>query len=235
MDSVEPHGLSALADMRGLYAIIDVTTLAARDLPVVDFARAVIAARPAAVQLRAKESAPHEMLEWLRALVPICKAAETPLFANDRVDLAKLAGCDGVHVGQTDLPVSAIRRIAPELRVGVSTHDFEQAERAIASTPDYVAFGPVYPTRSKANPDPVVGAAALAKVVRRSPMPVVAIGGIDIERAREVGQVCPVAAMIGALIPDGLNPGDWAWVTERAREIHETLVRAWETGGGISG
>lgn len=214
--------------MRGLYAIIDVTTLAARDLPVIEFARAVAAARPAALQLRAKGAASNETLALLRAIRPICREMGVPLFANDRVDLAVLAECDGVHVGQGDLPLSLVRRIAPSLRAGISTHDLAQAERAMAECPEYVAFGPVYATRSKANPDPVVGVETLAEVVRRSQIPVVAIGGIDGERVREVGRVCPVAAVIGALIPDGLRAGDMDWVTRRARELHDELTRAWE-------
>lgn len=214
--------------MRGLYAIIDVTTLTTRSLPVVEFARAVIAAKPAAVQLRAKDATPSETLVWLRALLPICKEASVPLFANDRVDLAMLAGCDGVHVGQSDLPLPVVRRMAAGLRVGISTHDCEQVDRAIHERPDYIAFGPVYATRSKANPDPVVGLDTLARVVEKSERPVVAIGGIDRERAAMIGRVCPAAAVIGALVPDGLQAGDWAWVTRQARELHDVLIRASE-------
>lgn len=216
--------------MRGLYAIIDVTSLTTRNLPVVDFARAVVAAKPAALQLRAKDATPSETLAWLREILPICKEANVPLFANDRVDLAILAGCDGVHVGQSDLPLSVVRRMARGLRVGISTHDFAQVGKAVLEQPDYIAFGPVYSTRSKANPDPVVGLEALAGVVKESPGPVVAIGGIDLQRAGDIGRICPMAAIIGALLPDGLNAGDWAWVTSRARELHDVLIRAWETG-----
>src|SRR5689334_4482287 len=106
--------------MRGLYAIIDVTTLARRGFPVVEVAAAVARAAPAAMQLRAKDLSPREVLSLLRAIHPSCRDAAVPLFANDRPDLAALAGCEGVHVGQDDLPVSVVRRIAPELRVGIS-------------------------------------------------------------------------------------------------------------------
>lgn len=210
--------------MRGLYAIVDVATLAARGLPIVDFARAVAAARPAAMQLRAKDVSPRETLSLLRAIHPACRAAGVPLFANDRVDLAVLAGCEGVHVGQTDLPVATVRRVAPGLRIGVSTHDASQVERAIAERPDYIAFGPVYPTRSKANPDPIVGVEALAQVVRAAPCPIVAIGGIDLERAAEVGRVAKVAAVIGALVPEDASASDLSPVGDRARALHAALV-----------
>jgi len=214
--------------MRGLYAIIDVTTLRARNLPVVDFARAVAAAKPCALQLRAKDASASETLELLRAIHPSCREAGVPLFANDRVDLAVLAGCEGVHVGQDDMPVPLARSIAKGLLIGVSTHDSRQAERAVADEPDYVAFGPVYATKSKANPDPVVGVTALSEIVQRCPMPVVAIGGIDAERIAEVGRVCPVAAVIGALIPEGLGPSDLDWVTRRAAELHARLLQSWD-------
>lgn len=214
--------------MRGLYAIIDVTSLAALSLPIVEVAKAVAEARPAAMQLRAKDASARETLTLLRAIHPFCLRASVPLFANDRVDLALAAGCEGVHVGQTDLPIEVVRKIAPHLRIGVSTHDVSQVDEAIESRPDYLAFGPVYATKSKANPDPVVGREALADIVRRSPLPVVAIGGIDAERAREIGEVCPVAAVIGALIPDGIGPGDMKEVTKRSRELHQALL-----GGSI--
>ncbi len=214
--------------MRGLYAIIDVTTLRARGLSIASFARAVAAAKPCALQLRAKDASSSETLSLLREIHPACREAGVPLFANDRVDLAVLAGCEGVHVGQDDMPVSLARSIGRGLKIGISTHDLAQVERAIADRPDYVAFGPVFATKSKANPDPVVGVDALSEVVRLCDRPVVAIGGIDAERMAEVGRVCPVAAVIGALVPEGLGANDMQWVTDRARELHATLVRAWE-------
>ena len=83
--------------MRGLYAIVDVATLSRRKLPVLGVAQAVAAARPAAMQLRAKDLAPREVLQLLRAIHPVCRECGVPLFANDRPDLAMLAGCEGVH------------------------------------------------------------------------------------------------------------------------------------------
>src|SRR5690349_18639921 len=117
--------------MRGLYAIVDVTTLSRRHLSVLDVVDAIARAKPAALQLRAKDLAPRETLHLLRAIHPVCRESGVPLFANDRPDLAMLAGCEGVHVGQGDLPVHIVRRIAPMLRIGVSTHTFSEVERAI--------------------------------------------------------------------------------------------------------
>src|SRR5262245_37247673 len=131
---------------RGLYPIVDVGTLSARGLSIVDFAARVLAARPTLLQLRAKALGARETLELLRALAPRCGEAGTLLFANDRPDLAVLAGADGVHVGQSDLEVGEVRRFAPSLKVGVSTHSTSELEAALAQRPDYVAFGPVFAT-----------------------------------------------------------------------------------------
>jgi thiamine-phosphate pyrophosphorylase len=210
--------------MRGLYAIVDVTTLSRRRLSVLDVAGAIASARPAALQLRAKDLAPRETLQLLRAIHPLCREAGVPLFANDRPDLAMLAGCEGVHVGQEDLPVHVVRRIAPMLRVGVSTHTLSEVDRALADKPDYLAFGPVFETRSKAKPDDIVGIDGLMAVAARCPVPVVAIGGIDLDRARDIARATHLGAVIAALVPEGVESNDLAPITERARALHAALA-----------
>jgi thiamine-phosphate pyrophosphorylase len=214
--------------VRGLYAIADAKTLSSRGVDVIAFVRAVALARPAAIQLRAKELPAREMLALLRALGPICRQAGVPLVANDRVDVAALAGCDCVHIGQEDVPYEIVHRLAPSLQVGVSTHDLGQLARALAHRPAYVAYGPVYPTSSKAAPDPVVGidglrAAHLA--ARAVGIPLVAIGGITLERAREVARYADAGAVIAGLLPG--DPGgvvDLADVTSRARLLQAALL-----------
>jgi thiamine-phosphate pyrophosphorylase len=214
--------------MRGLYAIADAKTLAARGVDAVAFVRAVALARPAAIQLRAKELPAREMLALLRALGPICRQARVLLVANDRVDVAALAGCDCVHIGQEDVPFEIVHRLTPSLQVGVSTHNPEQLARALAYRPAYVAYGPVYATSSKAAPDPVVGidglrAAHLA--ARAAGIPLVAIGGVTLERAREVARCADAGAVIAGLLPG--DPGvtvDLTVVTSRARLLHAALL-----------
>jgi thiamine-phosphate pyrophosphorylase len=210
--------------MRGLYAIVDVSTLTHLHLSVVDVAGAVVEAHPAALQLRAKDLAPRETLQLLRVLHPICRSAGVPLFANDRVDLAALAGCEGVHVGQDDMPIATIRRLAPTLRVGVSTHTIEQARRALADRPDYIAFGPIFETHSKSRPDAVVGLETLRAVAAGCAVPVVAIGGIDLGRAHAIASATHLGAVIAALLPDVPYRGDLAAITERARALHSALA-----------
>jgi len=212
--------------MRGLYAIVDVTTLERRQLSVLEVVRALVRARPAALQLRAKDLAPREVLHLLRAIHPICREAGVPLFANDRPDLAVLSGCEGVHIGQSDLPLAVVRRIAPGLRIGISTHTLEQVESAIADRPDYVAFGPVFDTRSKPDHEDVVGLDRLRAVAARCPVPVVAIGGIDLDRAHDVAQATRLGAVIGALLPDADEPSDLGTITRRACALHSALASA---------
>jgi thiamine-phosphate pyrophosphorylase len=212
--------------MRGLYAIVDVTTLSRLHLSVPAVVGAIARARPAALQLRGKDLSSREMLHLLRAVHPLCRESDVPLFANDRPDLAMLAGCEGVHVGQEDLPVQVVRRIAPMLRIGVSTHTLAQVERALLEKPDYVAFGPVFETRSKAEPDEVVGIETLCAAAACCPLPIVAIGGINLERAREVGRATHLGAAIAALLPEDIEADDLAPITERARALHAALATA---------
>jgi thiamine-phosphate pyrophosphorylase len=191
--------------MRGLYAIADIDVLRARGVSPVGFVEALLPARPAALQLRAKSLGARETLALLRALRGPCTAYSVPLFANDRPDLAVLAGCDGAHLGQADLSLADARQVAPGLALGVSTHSLEELDRALAERPAYVAFGPVFSTSSKANPEPVVGLAALTEAGRRcraAGVPLVAIGGLTLERAALVAEVADAAALISALLPD---------------------------------
>lgn len=207
--------------MRGLYPIIDLDTLQRTGFSATDFADQVLLTRPPLLQLRAKSSPARETLALLRALLPRCRRAGTLLFANDRPDLAVLAGVDGVHVGQDDLPVAQVRQLAPNLRVGVSTHDPGQLDAALADAPDYVAYGPVFATASKKNPDPVVGLAGLAHAAARARergTPLVAIGGIDLERAPAVAAHGALGAIIGALVGPTLDD-----VARRARALHAAL------------
>ena len=205
---------------RGLYAIVDVSSLERRRIDPLRFARAVLAGGPALLQLRAKGLGARDTLDLLRRLVPLCRAAGVPCFANDRPDLAALAGCDGVHVGQEDLPVAEARKVAPGLLVGVSTHSPAQVEEALRAGPSYIAVGPVFPTSSKENPDPVVGLDLVRSAVAAASCPVVAIGGIDLPRAALIAGAGSLAAVIGALLPDG---EDVAQVTGRTLELGRIL------------
>jgi thiamine-phosphate diphosphorylase len=142
-------------------------------------------------------------------------------FVNDRPDVAFLAGATGVHVGQDDLDAEQARQVIGSGKlVGVSTHNLEQFQRAAASSADYIALGPIFSTSCKANPDPVVGLDFLRKVRPLSDKPVVAIGGISLERA---ASAIEAGADSVAVISGILSAPDPA---RRARQYIETVESA---------
>jgi thiamine-phosphate pyrophosphorylase len=210
--------------MKGLYAIVDTKLLADRGTDPVAYGRAVLEARPAALQVRAKDVGARGILGILRALGPMCRQLGVKLVANDRADLAALAGCEAVHIGQDDLPYELVHRIAPQLEVGISTHNLEQLARALAFKPHYVAYGPVFETANKMNADPVVGLEGLrqaSRIARQAGVPLVAIGGITLSRVHELVEYADACAVIGDLYLPGAS---LAQVTERARAFQAALV-----------
>jgi thiamine-phosphate pyrophosphorylase len=126
------------------------------------------------------------------------------LIMNDRADLCLAAEFDGVHVGQDDLsPEGARRVIGPDFWLGVSTHNVEQLKEADASTADYLAIGPVFGTRSKERPDPVVGLDGVRRARQLTRKPLVAIGGITRANALDVIQAgADSVAVISDLVRD---------------------------------
>jgi len=227
--------------MRGLYAIVDTDALHQLQLDPIRFAEAVLQARPAAVQLRDKRGGAAQTLALLRELAPRARAADVTLYANDRPDLAALAGCDGVHLGQQDMAPHTARLVFASMghqgRVGMSVHDEHELRIALAADPDYIAFGPVYDTRNKVAAEPTIGIDGLRKLTEAAAQatqtPFVAIGGIDLERAAAVADVCPCVASIGALLPTDATEGSpYDQVTRRARQLVATLSASHDSTQG---
>lgn len=142
------------------------------------------------IQLREKEMSDRVLLEKAKNIAGIVCGSHTRFIVNDRVDIPLLSGADGIHVGQEDLSVDDVRKIAGETVsiVGLSTHSLKQVEESAKENVDYIGFGPVFPTYAKKKPDPVVGTAQLSRAVRMSSVPVVAIGGINRDSVDEVLQ-----------------------------------------------
>jgi thiamine-phosphate pyrophosphorylase len=138
------------------------------------------------LQYRSKSSSARMSLDQANDLKVLAGARAT-LIMNDRADLCLAAGFDGVHVGQDDLPPDAVRGlIGPGLWLGASTHNPEQLEKASELSVDYVAIGPVFPTSSKDNPDPVVGLDGVRRARQLTRKTLVAIGGITRSNCRQV-------------------------------------------------
>jgi len=167
-----------------LYAILDPTLLTISEL---DLAEALAGSGVELIQYRAKTASSRQFFEISRKLSSVLGRRGVRIIVNDRPDIALLAGAGGVHVGQDDLSVEDARAICgPDRWVGVSTHTLEQLSAADRTSADYIAFGPIFPTATKKNPDPVVGTELLRKARQMTKKPLVAIGGITLERAAEV-------------------------------------------------
>lgn len=139
------------------------------------------------IQLRDKLAPPRSFIRDAREALLVSRVAGAKLVINDRVDISLALQADGVHLGQTDMPVEAARQLlGAEAIIGLSTHNLEQAKKALRLPIDYLAFGPIYSTRTKANPDQTVGLSQLGEVkALAGHLPIVAIGGIDESRVRQ--------------------------------------------------
>jgi thiamine-phosphate pyrophosphorylase len=167
-----------------LYVILDATLL--NNSPC-DCAQELAAAGVRLLQYRDKSASARDLLETSRKLVLALSSREASLIVNDRPDVAALAGAAGVHVGQEDLdPEQARVVVGEQMWVGVSTHNLKQFRRAAATSADYIAVGPIFATTSKVDPDPVVGLEMVRQVRPLTDKPIVAIGGITLERAASV-------------------------------------------------
>jgi thiamine-phosphate pyrophosphorylase len=181
-----------------------------RVYPVVDSAAWVGRLAPLGVrlmQLRIKDSPLESVLEEIRTAQAVCAAHGVQLIVNDYWQLALEARCDFVHLGQSDLDgadIGALRRGG--VRIGISTHDERELERALLLAPDYVALGPIYPTLLKVMPWQPQGLARIGVWKRRiGTRPLVAIGGLTAERLPDV---LAAGADVAAVVTDILRHAD---------------------------
>ena len=187
-----------------LYVILDAALLT---VPETECAQKLADAGVRLLQYRNKRASPRELFESSRELVSLLATLKVSVVVNDRADFAALAGANGVHVGQEDLEVEKARQVVgTEKLVGVSTHNLEQFRRAAASSADYIAVGPIFSTGTKSNPDPVVGTEFIREVRLLTDKPIVAIGGITLERAPEIiesgaDSVAVISDILGAPEP----------------------------------
>ncbi len=214
--------ITAMADKplalpSGLYALIDDSVGCA--VPLEQAAAEAVAGGAAVLQLRLERTPDREALELIRAVVPAARAAGVPVLVNDRVDLALVGRADGVHLGDQDLPVADARRLlGPRALIGATARDLAGIERARAEGADHVGVGPVFATRTKAVPFALLGPAGLQAIAAKSPLPVVAIAGVD---ATNIGSVAAAGAHCAAVASALLRAPS---IREAARALHDAFV-----------
>jgi thiamine-phosphate pyrophosphorylase len=181
------------------------------------------------IQLRDKEASARELLDQAMACLKLTRNSGATLIINDRVDVALIAEADGVHLGQDDLSVAEDREIlGPDKIIGVSTHSIAQFRAALETSADYIAVGPVYPTRTKENSAAVVGLKLVREARKLADRPLVAIGGVNLRRAPKViaaGADC--VAVISALypLPKKVDLTSKPEITLATRKFLESLER----------
>ena len=172
------------------------------------------------IQLREKNLSPLEFFAEAIKAVERARQRSIRVIINDRADIALATRADGVHLGQDDLPPQAARRIlGNDAIVGYSTHNLEQAQRALSLPIDYLAIGPIFATTSKNDTEPIVGLEGLRSVVRvANRLPIVAIGGITQENAGSVIDAGATSvAVISALVAEEDS------ISQRTRQLIERL------------
>jgi thiamine-phosphate diphosphorylase len=183
------------------YAMVDTVG----DHEPVELAQILLSAGTRVMQLRLKNVASRDFLAAARAIVARCREHGAILIINDRADIAKLAGADGVHIGQTDLPLADARTImGPAALIGVSTHSLEQARAAETGGADYIGFGAIYSGGLK-NVQNAQGLDRLRTVRAAVALPIVAIGGIT---EATISVVLTAGADAAAIITDVVRTHD---------------------------
>lgn len=202
-----------------LYVISD--PVLARGRSHLEVARAALEGGADAVQIRDKSSTAYNLSLVSAEIQPLARKFGAAFFVNDRVDVALLAGSDGVHVGQEDLPAREARRLLPRPRlIGVSAGTPEEARRAEREGADYIGAGPVFGTATKPDAGEPLGLERLARIVAAVGIPVVAIGGITHEN---VTQVFAAGASGAAVVSAVIGADD---IAAAARGIKRSIVEA---------
>jgi thiamine-phosphate pyrophosphorylase len=212
------------SQLSALNAILDVDVAARAGWAPLDLAAAFLRGGARFLQLRAKSMSGADLLTTASAVVALARPYGARVIVNDRADIARLAGADGVHVGQEDLPPAAVLSIVgAEAMVGLSTHTTAQIDRAVTEPVSYVAVGPVFGTATKTTGYDRIGLEMVAEAARRTAargLPLVAIGGITLETA---ASVLAAGAASVAVVSDLLATGD---PEARVRAYVERLSRS---------
>jgi thiamine-phosphate pyrophosphorylase len=151
-----------------------------------DIAKAAIEGGATIIQYRGKDRSSFQAYKEAEKIKALCRERRIPFMVNDRVDIALAVKADGVHLGQEDLPLKKAKEIFPEGFIGASVRTVEEAIEAEERGADYLGVGPVFPTISKEDAGEAVGVEGLEKICQSTSLPVVAIGGINVENLKDV-------------------------------------------------
>ena len=204
--------------VRGLYVIVDPQVTNGRDP--MEVAQAAVQGGARMLQLRDKLRDKGEILPLATTLQRLCQTHDADLIINDQVDLAAIVGSAGVHLGQTDLPVSEVRRVlSPQQVVGRSNHELAELEQSQEMGADHLAFGAIYATSTKGVGRPPQGVDRLRQAKESTELPLVAIGGINAENVGPVVEAGADAICVTAAV--GLAPDPEAAANSLVEAIRE--------------
>jgi len=173
----------------------------------VEMARMALEGGARMVQLRRKSASGRDLFEWAVRIQALCREYEALFIVNDRVDIALATHADGVHLGQQDMPVASARALlGSEKLIGVSVSNPSEAAKAAKEGADYLGVGHIFPTSSKEKPMPPIGTSAIRPIIEASGLPVIAIGGIELQNVAEVikagaSGVAVISAVSGSADP----------------------------------
>jgi len=211
-----------LLELPRIYPILDTESLEARGIGLETAAAAMLEGGAGILQIRHKAHWSRDAFEAARAVARLCGGAGARLVVNDRADFAMLLEA-GLHVGQDDMaPRDARMLLGPDALLGFSTHHADQLCQAAEEPVDYLAFGPVFPTASKRNPDPVAGVENLRRCRALVSKPLVAIGGITLGNALDVlGAGADAVAVIAGMLPEAATARS---IRERMEEWRQLVA-----------
>ncbi|KAJ7533975.1 hypothetical protein O6H91_13G073900 [Diphasiastrum complanatum] len=230
------YGLANLVDMTNqmrlnprdlmLYAVTDSDMNRRWHRSSSEAVRAAVEGGATIVQLREKEAESREFLTDAEACVEVAHQLGVRLLINDRLDIAMACNADGVHLGQSDMPVSVARAIlGPKKIIGVSCKTPEQAQEAWKAGADYIGSGGVYPTKTKKD-NKTIGLSGLYDVCKGSPLPVVAIGGISAANVEEILRSCPVNLFGVAVVSCLFDQPD---IRAATANLHSKILKVFNT------
>ena len=206
-----------------LYVILDAALLPSDPI---ELTKKLLDAGARLFQYRNKTSSSRELLHASQALCMTARQHGGTFLVDDRADISRLSGASGVHLGQDDLSVAAARAVVgTDCLIGLSTHNLRQFAAAVESSADYIAVGPIFSTSGKQNPDPVVGVDFIRTVRILTTKPIVAIGGITLDRTREVIDAGADSVAVISDILKAKNPAD------RVRQYLQLIPAAAQPAG----